>query len=397
MACVIRRKPLDRYPFWFACFTDALGRRLKRSTGHTSKSKAQRFADGLQRAADEARARTLTEERARKIISEIVASVHGGEGLHSFTVREWFDHLCKIKAKSRDKDTSAKYEQIRNEFLEFLGRKADLNILSVTSADVRRFRDLRENELSASTLNDRHTILSAFFNAAWRDHVIQSNPCTAIEAARDDLSPSQRRKQPFTLEQIIALLKAAEGNDWAGLIRLAFYTGARLENCANLRFRDLDFSSEPPVIVFEKYAKHGDEHRVPMHRALRDYLAGLAASKRRSGKVIELPEAKRDALLLPSLAGRRVTNLSKEFRKLMEKAGIENRKVREAGKGAARDVWSLGFHSFRRTNVSILANRGVSEEKRMALVAHSQRDVHKIYTHHELARLGEAVAELPSL
>jgi integrase len=396
MASVIQRKPLERYPYWIACFTDADGRQLKKSTGLTSKAKAQRFADGLQKAANEARARTLTEQRAREIISEIVASVHGGEGLRSFTVRDWFDHVCKIKEKSRDKDTSAKYEQIRSEFCEFLGRNADLDILSVTSADVRRFRDTRADQLSAGTLNDRHTILNAFFNAAWRDGLIQNNPCSAIEPARDNLSPAKKRKQPFTLEQIAALLKTAEGSDWAGLIRVAFYSGARLENCANLHFRDLDFTSDQPVIVFEKYAKHGDEHRVPMHPALRDYLAGLIQTTRR-GKVIELPAAKKDAFLFPSLAGRRVTNLSKEFRKVMAAAGIENRKVREAGKGAARDVWALGFHSFRRSHVSILANAGVSEERRMAIAAHSTREVHKTYTHHELKRLGEDVALLPSL
>jgi integrase len=396
MACVIRRHPLHKYPFWIACFTDALGRRLKRSTGLTSKSKAQRFADGLQRAADEARGRTLTEDRARKIISEIVASVHGGEGLRTYTVAQWFDHVCKIKAKSRGAGTAERYNQIRNEFLDFLGRKQNLNILSITSADVRRFRDQRENRLCASTVNDRQTILSAFFYAAWRDGIISNNPCTAVEPVRDNLSPAKRRKQPYTLEQIVALLKAAEGTDWAGLIRCAFYTGARLENLKNLRFRDLDFASDPPVIVFEKYAKHGDEHRVPMHPALRDYLAGLSTTTRH-GKVIELPAAKRDAPLFPSLAGQRVANLSKHFRKLMEKAGIENRKVREIGHGASRDVWALGFHSFRRTNISILANRGVSEEKRMTLVAHSSRDVHKIYTSHEIKQLSEAVATLPSL
>ena len=55
MASVIEPKPLERYPFWFACFTDVDGRQLKKSTGLTSKAKAQRFADGLQKAANEAR------------------------------------------------------------------------------------------------------------------------------------------------------------------------------------------------------------------------------------------------------------------------------------------------------------------------------------------------------
>jgi hypothetical protein len=85
----------------------------------------------------------------------------------------------------------------------------------------------------------------------------------------------------------------------------------------------------------------------------------------------------------------------------MQKARIENSKVREGvrgkGKSAARDVWSLGFHSFRRTNISMLANAGVSEERRMAITAHASRDVHKGYTDHELTQLHKAVSVLPAL
>jgi len=388
-----------RSPFWYACFYDTRGKQVKRSTGLTSRSRALRMAVKLEEAARLARARTLTEERARELISEIVESVHG-EGLRSFSTRAWFEHFVKIKADSQDSKTVAKYEQIKKLFLDFLGDKADLNIVAVSSADVRGFRDQRKaNGVTATTLNDNLTILSAYFNAAWRDHVISNNPCTAVEAVKDELTPAKRQKQPFTIAQVGALLKTARG-DWAGLIRMAFYTGARLHNCVTLRFRNLDFTADPPLVIFERYSKHGDEHRVPMHPSLKDHLAGLVTTTRR-GKVIELPAAKRDDFLFPSLAGCRVANLSKQFGKIMAAAGIENRKVREGVKGkgrsAARNVLALGFHSLRRTNVSCLANAGVSEERRMKLAAHATRDIHQGYTHHELAELGKDVARLPAL
>ena len=387
MASIWRRKDTKRYPFWYACYTDANGRQVKKTTGLTSKSSAMRMAQKLEDAVRLARERLLTENRAREIISEIVASVHGGDGLRSYTTRNWFEHFCAIKTKSSAAKTAVKYEQSKREFIAFLGAKADLNILSITGADVRAFRDQCEaTGLSAGSINDKITILSAYFNAAWRANVISNNPCTEVEAVRDVVSEKKRRKQPFTIEQIEALLKNAN-NDWRGLIKTAFYSGARLENCANLRFRNLDFASEPPLIIFEKYSKHGDEHEVPMHKALEEHLLSLPAPNKDNA----------DAFVFPSLAARRVTNLSKEFRKLMSKAHIENFKVREAGKGAARDTFALGFHSFRRTNVSILANAGVSEERRMEITAHKTRDVHKGYTHHERARLAEAIALMPSL
>jgi integrase len=198
-------------PYWYCAFTDANGRRLKKSTGQTNKGKAMVLCMQWQRAADLGRQRALIEEKAREVISEILASVNGGEGLRTYTVRQWFEHFWKIKIDSQDAKTAAKYGQIKSEFLDFLGSKADLNILAINSGDVRSFRDSRKARgLSATTLNDHLTILSSYFNGAWRDHVISNNLCTAVEAAKDNLSPTKRRKKPFTVEQVKALLDTAK-------------------------------------------------------------------------------------------------------------------------------------------------------------------------------------------
>jgi integrase len=380
-----------RSPFWYAVFRDATGRRLKKSTELTSKSKALHIAMQYQRAADMARQGRLTEKRAHAVISEIVASVNGA-GLKTYTVREWFEDFYKVKAGDSDPTTAAKYAQIKREFLAFLAANADLNILSVTPGRARAFRDERgKTGISAGTLNDSLTILSAYFNGALSDRVISHNPCSGIKKVRDNVTPTKRRKQPFTVEQVKALLAAASA-DWQGLIKTAFYTGARLENCANLRFRDLDFNSEPPRIVFPDYSKLSDEHEVPMHKALEEHLLNLSPPK---------GDKTGAAFLFPSLKERRTANLSKQFRKIMLKARIENLKVREGirgkGKSSARDVWALGFHSFRRTTISIMANAGVSEEQRMAITAHASRDVHKGYTDHEMKQLHRGIGALPAL
>ena len=107
MPCVIRdraeRNGKPRSRFWYCAFTDATGRRLKKSTGLTSRSKAMQMCLHWQRAATMARERTLTEERAREVISEIVASVHGGEGLRSFTPGNGsgFGRSSQVKAQRR--------------------------------------------------------------------------------------------------------------------------------------------------------------------------------------------------------------------------------------------------------------------------------------------------------
>jgi len=114
--------------------------------------------------------------------------------------------------------------------------------------------------------------------------------------------------------------------------------------------------------------------------------------------LLSLPTPKSDeAFLFPSLAGRRATNLSKQFSRLMETAHIDSPEIRKRGQGAARSVRALSFHSLRHSFVSILANANVPEERRMELTGHVTRDIHKRYTDHELAQLQKAIALLPTL
>ena len=118
-----------RSPFWYAAFTDPLGRRLKKSTGQTSKTKAKEMAQTWERASKEARQMRLTEARAREVMSELMQSI-GGEGLRVFTVRQWFEHFVGGKMDSKAAKTGVRHEQIKREFLKFLGPRADLNIAS---------------------------------------------------------------------------------------------------------------------------------------------------------------------------------------------------------------------------------------------------------------------------
>jgi integrase len=361
-------------PFWYAVYRDENGRRRKRSTKLTSKSKALEMAYGLQRAAREARQGALTEARTRDLLSEILQSVNG-EGLRAFTVAQWFNLFVAQKHKSRAGKTAARHEQMMREFIEFLGHRANLNIAAVTTKDVSDFRDRRHSGgLAPSTINVDITILSSAFNSAWKQGHISVNPCAAIEPLKD----KAQRKHTFTPEQVSALVKAAEG-DWKGLILVAFYTGARLGDCANLHWRDIELVAK--TIRFEQ-GKGGGEVVTVIHTALEDYL-------------LSLPTAKSDdAFLFPSLAQRNISPLSKYFRKIMERAHIQQSVIRERGK-AGRSVNALSFHSLRHSFASILANAGVSEELRMALTGHTTREVHRGYTHHQLAALRDAVATLP--
>jgi integrase len=366
-------------PFWYAAFTDPLGRRLKKSTGQTSKSRALEIARTWEKASQEALQLRLTEARAREVISELMRSV-GGESLTVFTVEQWFDHFVKGKKKSRASATSNRHAQTKREFMAFLGPRAKLNIAAITSRDIAEFRDKRHSlGLAPATVNLEVVILSSAFNSAWKQGHVSVNPCLAIEPLKN----KPKRKGVFSPEQVSALLKTADG-DWRGLVMVGFYCGQRLADCANLRWRNIDLVSDIKTIRFET-RKTGAEVVTVVHPALEDYLLSLPAAKND------------DEYIFPTLAERASSTLSTQFAELLAQANIERGLIRERTTQSSRSVSSLSFHSLRHSFSSILANAGVSEEQRMALTGHTTRDMHAKYTHHELERLRDAISVLPTL
>jgi integrase len=376
---VVVRDSRNRSPFWYACFSTADGRRLKKSTKETNREKAKIIAEALQNAENMAAERTLTARRTRDLLSDVLQRVTG-EKLHVFTVETWLDLFVKQKQKSRADKTALRHEQMMKEFVEFLDHRARLNIAAISSKDIEGFRDHRQSRgLAPSTLNTDMTVLSAAFNAALRQGHISVNPCLAIEPLKD----KTQRKGVFTPEQVAALLKAADG-EWPGLILMAFYTGARLGDCANLQWKHIDFVSEIKTIRFDQ-GKTGAEIITVIHPVLEDFLLSQPAPKTD------------EAFLFPSLAQRNISPLSKHFRKILERAHIEQCVIREKSESSVsgRNVFALSFHSLRHSFTSILANAGVSEELRMALTGHKERAVHQRYTHRELQRLADAIGKLP--
>ena len=369
-----------RSPYWYACYRDATGRRLKKSTGQTIKAKALEVCRALERVEALAYERTLTEIKTRELLGEVLERVTG-ESLRVFTVRQWLEHCVQGKKKSRSGKTAARHEQMMKEFVAFLGRRADVTIAAITAKDISDFRDSRERQgLAPATVNLDVTILSSAFNAAQKQGYVSVNPCAAVEPLPD----TAERKETFTPEQVAALVTAAEG-DWRGLILTAFYTGARIGKVANLRWKNIDLLSAIPTIRHRPGKGAKSDVVNVIHPVLADYLLTLPAP------------ATDEAFLFPSLAGRSVSPLSKYFRlHLMKRARIKQRVIRERQTNG-RSVNALTFHSLRHSFSSLLANAGVPEELRMAMVGHTSRDTHKRYTHHELAVFRDAVSLLPRI
>ena len=66
-----------RSKFWYYCYRDANGRRLKKSTKETDRRKARIIGEGFEESEYLAKRGNATEEQIRKVISETLARVTG--------------------------------------------------------------------------------------------------------------------------------------------------------------------------------------------------------------------------------------------------------------------------------------------------------------------------------
>jgi len=390
----LRKDSRERSPFWICCYTSAAGQRLQKSTKITFKPlKGEKRKDGsaktaadkrsealevclaIERAENHAKNGTLTEHQAKKIIGEILERTTG-EPLRNYRVRDWFTHWLDMKEQVRSGKTMDRYRQVIRDFIASVGNRANLALAHITPKDVLTYRNsVTAAGKTARTANLSAKVVSAAFNAAVRQHIIESNPATAVES----LPVRAEEKGTFTVAHVSKLVRAAEG-DWRGAILLGYYTGARLSDVANMRWSTVDWRNK--VIRFTP-SKTRKAVTLPLHSQLERELlknAGIG-----------------NAPMFPSLTGKGTGGkhgLSGRFNAIMEKAGVEGKRTPASG---GRTLSSLSFHSLRHSFNSALANAGVSQEIRQKLTGHASAEMNAIYTHHELAPLRAAIGVIPSI
>jgi integrase len=374
-------------PYWIACFngvgSDGRVRRLKRSTKTTDRKLAQKLADEWEQLEKLAGKGRLTESHCRKVVAQMYERTVG-EPLHFRTAREYLTEWVESKKNETELRAYWKYYQIVHEFLNHVGIKADRLLREITPIDIRSWRDASKRKgLAAPTVNHAIKILRMPFKAAHDAGYIEINPCTknSVRPVKDDAR--NVAKDVFTPEQLAALISAAKSDNWKGAILCGAYTGLRLRDVADLEWGAIDWKEQKITVTTRKTRK---DVTVPIHP---QFASWLQKQTRGIGK----------APVFPTLAGKSgagKSGLSMQFKRIMERAGIRGRVLREAA-GAGRSQSSLSFHSLRHTFNAALANAGVSVEIRQKLTGHASPEMNAIYTHHELEPLRKAVGVIPSI
>jgi integrase len=159
-------------------------------------------------------------------------------------------------------------------------------------------------------------------------------------------------------EELTRLLAATENEQLKDVFTVACYTGCRLSELINIRFRYVDFESNTFRIAntgdFE--TKSGKERVIPMVSKVRDIF------KKRL-------QVKGDTDFVFQVANRPLTKdmLSRQFKRAVRKAGLNE---------------GLHFHSARHTAASWMLMAGIGVHTVKDILGHSSTDlIDKVYGH----------------
>lgn len=360
--------------FLHAAFRDASGRLVLRSTKTADKRQAMEIALTFERTSR--RAATLTEEQARKVVSDLMERVGSGPVRHP-GVGDFLAEWLAGKTATKSGGTAERYSGTVKAFLANLGSRASVPVSSIVARDVQKFVTYRmEQGVSPGTVSLDAKIIRTAFNLARKQGLIGSNPADQIELPEKD----SVERGTFNAAEIRMLVDAAAG-EWKTLIMVAYFTGARLSDCVNLQWAKINFTTGT---VSFKTKKTKTELELPLHPELQAHLEALAGDTA-------------EKFVMPGMAGKGPGGrhgLSESFKTIVRRAGLD---LQEVQGGGVRKLNRRTFHSLRHSHVSALANAGVSAELRMKITGHKSAEIHGGYTHHEREELAKAMAKLPGL
>lgn len=319
-----------------------------------------------------AKAGALSEATARDFVNRVLKASGAEAEIAGETVRDFFKNWMAGKEVGSARDTFLRYRSTVDLFVAALGKRASLTLTAIRSKDIETFRDSRLKEVGTTTVTDDLKIIRTAFNRARRQGMIHANPCEAVDFPKGEAQV----REPFTVQEVGLLVQEAP-KEWKTVILLGFYAGLRLGDAVRLDWRSVDF--EKGMLTF-KAQKTGKQESLPIHPTLAAHLGKIAGDT--GGKISP-------SLAKLSISGR--SGLSRQFLDIVREAGLDTGAEEKKREGKRRRFTAKTFHSLRHGFVASMANAGVSKELRMKLAGHTTDAVASGYTHHEAARLREAV------
>ena len=366
--------------FWYAGWKDENGKRHNRSTKTTVRRDALKIANDYEQTTCKKR----TASHTRKTIVELHNEINGDE-LSMTTVREYVLHFLELKVGETAKNGLNYYGKALERFLEWLGKRADLDLEMVDPATITRYRNELLKSYAPSTTNGQLKRIKTMFAKAFEEGMVQSNPAASIKPAKE--AGGGQERQIFTMDQLKLMLGIASG-EWRSMIVFGIYTGQRLGDLACLKWSSIDLESYE---IGLNTKKTDQRVLIPIAGPLREHILTLEASDDPS------------AFVHPSLAALYQKHgsgiLSNQFVNILADCGMRERVSHKKTnkEGVRRKASLLSFHSFRATAVTLMHEAGVPASMVEQWVGHNSKEVNRRYVKHGREALAQATSKLPHI
>ena len=371
----VRRKRGSK--FWFACFSTPTGERKQVSTKATDKKEAMKIAW----AAEEAARRQATATQARKIISDLVKSLHGTP-VSNVTCSKFFAGWKKRRSAEVGEASMSRFEDVEKSLAEYFGKGWDRPLCEVTEPQIAEWRNGLCERVGVGTVNTYLKIAKQAFGDAWAEGFIQESPATKIKLMK---KRDSTEKKTFTVEQFDSVLSHASG-EWEGIILAGLYTGQRLSDIAAMQVAQLSHGWWR-----FKTRKTGAQMAVPLATTISDWMKKWLDERKIASKYVFPTSA-------ASVEKNRASTLSNQFYRIMTAAGLvpkRNNKISKGiGRSGKRSTNEISFHSLRHTCTTWMKAQGVSEAVAMAFIGHESEAVNRSYTHLPEETLMEAMRQM---
>lgn len=288
------------------------------------------------------------------------------------TLKGW---AHKWLATQREKRSFPVCKKAITRFLSLLPEAAELPLRAVTPAMVDDWGRRLLDEVSGSTVDRDAAEVSAMFNRAVAERIIETNP------ARGFRLPSWARaermeRQIFSVEQLQVIFTQFPG-EWPDMVAVTLLLGGlRLGEVATLKWEQVRWDDGLVVLTAKKTNRGMSKPLIPALAKIleRRKSAGLMGG---AGYVFPYAAAR------VAQAGGKSTKLSIEFGKLLEEHGLRKSKKERVEAGETRRAGvmqaALSFHSLRGNAVTFLLDGGVPPEMVRLIVGHDSPEIERIH------------------
>lgn len=225
---------------------------------------------------------------------------------------------------------------------------ADYSLARISPSDFSAYRERRQAEVKAGTVNRELSIIKHAFDIAMRewDIPLRHNPLGKIKKLKVQNSRN-RRLLPEEFEAIEAEATNSRNPHIMRLIRFAIETAMRRGEILRLKWSDIDLKART---LFIPVAKNGHSRTIPLSRQAIAILQELQTAQQRGGDLV-FPLSDNAAKLA--------------WQRLIERTNIEN----------------LHFHDFRHEAISRFFERGLSVPEVALISGHRDFGMLFRYTH----------------